>query len=903
MTEAIVRKGRGFEKEAHLGRSHKSQRNPGYLASEEGRLDAPIFLDEEPDREDIGFTGKRRPTPHQRTNQRAPPVTPPREVNGGVKLGIPPCTPSPSARHGQEAEKPRVKIRPGAQVWSPPHRRAPTSPEQSQSADNIMIEQLEVSKLDFSKMTRQATVQTLDQALKSQPIGSGKPKEQAAAVSTPHLQSTPHPPAEQGPSVIGPPLEGPSHRRQAKNLGSAPMPTNVLVGALKSLPRRPSSHKGPRDSGFSSILAATTPIAKELGKEIPQHHEATVVHVSETSKVVTEAQIGIQVEESLASMDTTVSRTEDQVSHQLEASTVAIELETKIQLEESLESTDITVSRTEHYEAHQLETSTVSVDAQAEESLTSTEYMPSGTEEFESYQLGVDERFASESSDESESVTSTIQDYENVSENGESEENEAASGDEIVRKKRPKRKAVETSDGKVYYPVAENEEPYVPLTYEIPLKEFTRLVSMKTDSKFRFWTHTLYQHEEKKITVECCTSLEEFEIAAQKFLNERVIGFDMEWLSRRSKRICDNVSLIQLAKEDHIALFHLGGLRKENVDELVSPSLRAVLESKDILKVGVSVAGDGARIRKYLKLDPQGLMELSQIHHILEYARERRSGQIPKVLVALTKLAEKYLLLPIAKGPVRISDWSKPLTPTQIDYAATDAYAGLRIFDALQKARMLISPIPMLPPCVRCNEDKKKRVVSPKRYIDGVEIGATTGSTWNTNFEAAVDTTQNDGTAGVMDVVMDWAQEVEDSRLADHAAAKKKPKPTRKKPATDNTASMNGEPSSQGRSRVTRPPRSKPPLSPEVQFATEWAKKHEAERTVGRTTHSPLRAYALWHFKRCSLEDTAKHLNIGVTTAAQYINQAVWIDKLAYDRDRIQHVKDMNPRARYWGGR
>jgi len=284
-------------------------------------------------------------------------------------------------------------------------------------------------------------------------------------------------------------------------------------------------------------------------------------------------------------------------------------------------------------------------------------------------------------------------------------------------------------------------------------------------------------------------------------------------------------------------------------------------------------------------------MELSAIHHVIEYARERRRGTIPRLLVSLAKLSEKYLQLPIQKGFVRMSDWTKPLSPMQISCmishpnllytgalilsldtdAATDAYAGLRIYDALQKARMLVDPIPVLPACVKCGDDKKKRgVVTPKLYIDGVEAGSNSTSTWNISFEA---TTQNNETS----VVMDWAQEVEESRKGYEAAAVAKVRGPGKKYSSTNTANIHGEPSSKGRSSAKRAAKPALPPSPDIEFAIDWAKKH---RTVAGTGLAPLRAYALWHSKAYSLEDTAMHLGITVKTAAQYICTAVRTENL-----------------------
>ena len=289
-------------------------------------------------------------------------------------------------------------------------------------------------------------------------------------------------------------------------------------------------------------------------------------------------------------------------------------------------------------------------------------------------------------------------------------------------------------------------------------------------------------------------------------------------------------------------------------------------------------------------------MELSAIHHAIEYARERRRGQIPRVLVSLTRLSEKYLQLPIEKDNVRMSDWTRPLTPAQISCmisnlnllytgalilsldidAATDAYAGLRIFDALQKARVVVDPIPTLPACVKCGDDKKKRgVVTPKLYIDGVEAGSNSVSTWDTSFEA---TTQKNETA----VVMDWAQEVEESRRGNEAAPVAKVRGPGKEGTNTNMANIHGENGCFSTKRPGNPPLQ---LSPEVEFATDWSKKHRARLTVGDAGVAQLKAYALWHWKASTPEDTAGHLEITVKTAAQYISQAIWVYQL--DKDNL----------------
>ena len=203
--------------------------------------------------------------------------------------------------------------------------------------------------------------------------------------------------------------------------------------------------------------------------------------------------------------------------------------------------------------------------------------------------------------------------------------------------------------------------------------------------------------------------------------------------------------------------------------------------------------------------------------------------------------------------------------------AATDAYAGLPIFNAFQKARVVVDPIPTLPACVKCGDDKKNRgVVTPKLYIDGVEAGSNSVSTWDTNFEA---TAQKNETS----VVMDWAQEVEESRRGNEAAPVAKVRGPGKKGTNTNMANIHGE---NGRSRTKRPGKPPLPLSPEVEFATNWAKEHRAGRTVGDAGVAQLKAYALWHWKAYTPEDTAGHLEITVKTAAQYISQAIRVDQI-----------------------
>lgn len=210
--------------------------------------------------------------------------------------------------------------------------------------------------------------------------------------------------------------------------------------------------------------------------------------------------------------------------------------------------------------------------------------------------------------------------------------------------------------------------------------------------------------------------------------------------------------------------------------------------------------------------------------------------------------------------------------------AATDAYAGFRLFDCLQQARMNISPIPMLPTCVKKNDGEKKKrgVVTPK------EGGATPVSTWDTQatYDVALETALSEQTSEVKV----WAEEVEESKIEVEVAPPiNTSRRTRKSSAGRVPVSVEfaGEKkATQTTRRCQRLPQA--PYSPERQFAEKWAQEHFIASEGGRKLASiaQLRAYALWHIREFSVDDTAKHLSISLLSAAQYIRQAIWTNKL-----------------------
>jgi ribonuclease D len=215
----------------------------------------------------------------------------------------------------------------------------------------------------------------------------------------------------------------------------------------------------------------------------------------------------------------------------------------------------------------------------------------------------------------------------------------------------------------------------------------------------RWWCHDLYRGP-KDAPVEVLYSKDkaQSEILAKKFLGEAVVGFDMEWPwdSEKRHRLQEKVGLIQVASLDKIALFHIGLHPGKTTDEIVAPSLRELIESPTIAKAGVAILNaDFSRLKKYFGLKPQGAFELSNLHRLIKFGQ--RPELLTTKLVKLAQQVEEHLGLPLSKGDVRTSNWSRALNKEQIKYAASDAYAGFMLFHRMNAKRTALKPTPPLP--------------------------------------------------------------------------------------------------------------------------------------------------------------------------------------------------------------
>jgi ribonuclease D len=222
----------------------------------------------------------------------------------------------------------------------------------------------------------------------------------------------------------------------------------------------------------------------------------------------------------------------------------------------------------------------------------------------------------------------------------------------------------------------------------------------KRPPKKCWWSHTMYRGPENKpVQILYSKTKADSETIARQFLNESVIGFDMEWPWNDWKRpdLQNKIGLIQVAIEDKIALFHIGLHPGKTVDDIIAPSLRKLIEDPKIGKLGVGVlSADFARLRRFFHLKPRGAVELSHLYRLTKFG-SWKPELVSTKLVSLARLVEDQLGYPLYKGDVRTSNWSKPLSKDQINYAAGDAYAGYMLYHCMNYKRLQMRPAPPLP--------------------------------------------------------------------------------------------------------------------------------------------------------------------------------------------------------------
>lgn len=235
--------------------------------------------------------------------------------------------------------------------------------------------------------------------------------------------------------------------------------------------------------------------------------------------------------------------------------------------------------------------------------------------------------------------------------------------------------------------------PFTPLDYRIPDELFKKAKQAAKDTPESFWTYSLYRRQIEdsdhgaksegagspaevkdgdrgsKVKIHYCMSRHTTERVCQYFLNEKLLGFDMEWMPWATKNHGpkENVSLVQISSQSRIALFHVALFQGKDPAELVAPTLRRILEDPDIKKAGVNIKGDCTRLRNNLGIEARGVFELSHLFRLVKYSASGETHLISKKLVNMAAQVEEHLGLAMFKGQdARLSNWMRQLSMQQI---------------------------------------------------------------------------------------------------------------------------------------------------------------------------------------------------------------------------------------------
>lgn len=154
---------------------------------------------------------------------------------------------------------------------------------------------------------------------------------------------------------------------------------------------------------------------------------------------------------------------------------------------------------------------------------------------------------------------------------------------------------------------------------------------------------------------------------AAEISKHKVVGFDTETRPSFKKGQSYKLALLQLAIPNKVFLIrtHYTGLDQ---------SILSIFEDKNILKAGVAIRDDIKALQTIASFTPQSFVELANL-----------SREVGLQVESVKKLAGLILGFRISKS-AQTSNWEAPtLTEKQIEYAATDAWVCLELYERMIK--------------------------------------------------------------------------------------------------------------------------------------------------------------------------------------------------------------------------
>ncbi len=144
-----------------------------------------------------------------------------------------------------------------------------------------------------------------------------------------------------------------------------------------------------------------------------------------------------------------------------------------------------------------------------------------------------------------------------------------------------------------------------------------------------------------------------------------ILGFDTETRPSFKAGVIHQVALLQISTPEKCYLFRLSHMA-------LPTEIIKVLESPKIIKLGADILNDIRALKSLKRFKERGFVDLQKIIH--EWGIEEKS---------LRKMSAIVLGKRISKAQ-RLSNWEAvQLTPQQMNYAATDAWACIEIYNKL----------------------------------------------------------------------------------------------------------------------------------------------------------------------------------------------------------------------------
>lgn len=164
-------------------------------------------------------------------------------------------------------------------------------------------------------------------------------------------------------------------------------------------------------------------------------------------------------------------------------------------------------------------------------------------------------------------------------------------------------------------------------------------------------------------------SISEVEKAVNYLKGFHILGIDTETRPSFAKGKSYEVSLMQISTEDTCFLFRLNYIGMPN-------ALVDLLQDARQLKIGLSLKDDIQSLHRKHSFEPRGFLDLQ--NYVKELGIEAQSLQKIYALLFDKKISKSQ----------RLTNWeSDVLTEKQKGYAATDAWACIRIYNYMEEIK------------------------------------------------------------------------------------------------------------------------------------------------------------------------------------------------------------------------